>query len=245
VVGCTSGSANPQARDYLFKILNSEVMSIADAVSWHPLYGNIPDNGQYPDYYANYPSLMASIIDTAKQNGFQGEFIAAEISYYGGSTCGGCDTIDQSYSEVIWAKYLARGIILHFGNDVAAGVGGMTSQRPVQYNTIRNIANVFSGIHAEEFAAEVQVESKDFKAFTFAGMDGSRLVALWTDGVAVDDDPGIPSMITIPGFAGWNATGIDILNGFEQELVTGDENGSLVIKDLLIKDYPVVIRLSK
>ncbi len=244
VVGCTSGSANPQSREYLFKILNSDVMPIADAVSWHPLYGNIPNEGQSPDYYASYPSLMADIMDTAKQNGFKGEFIAAEMSY-GGPNCGGCDTTDPSYSEVVWAKYLSRGIVLHLGNDVSAGLGGMTSTRPVHYNTIRNIANVFAGIHAEEFVIDVQTESKNLKAFTFAGTDGSKLAALWTDGVAVDDDPGIPSAITIPGLSGWDATGVDILNGFEQELITSDENGNLVIRDLLIKDYPVIIRLSR
>jgi hypothetical protein len=61
----------------------------------------------------------------------------------------------------------------------------------------------------------------------------------------MDDDPGIPSTITIPGFVGWNASGIDILNGFEQKLITSDENGNLVIRDLLVKDYPIIIRLSK
>jgi hypothetical protein len=244
VVGCTSSSANPQSREYLFKILNADLMPIADAVSWHPLYGNIPNVGQYPDYYASYPSLMANIIDTAKQNGFQGEFIVGEINY-GGSNCGGCDTTDPSYTEIVWAKYMARGIILHFGNDIAAGIGGMTSLRHVHYNAIRNIANVFAGTHVDEFAIDIQTESKNFKAFTFAGTEGSNLIALWTDDAAVNDDPGIPSTITIPGFADWNATGIDILNGFEQKLITGDENGNLVIHDFLLKDYPIIIRLSK
>jgi hypothetical protein len=59
------------------------------------------------------------------------------------------------------------------------------------------------------------------------------------------DDPGVASTITIPGFAGWNATGIDMLNGFEQKLTTSTENGNLIIRDLLIKDYPIIIRLSK
>jgi hypothetical protein len=244
IVGCTSGSANPQSREYLFKILNTDVMPIADVVSWHPLYGNVPGSGQDPDYYASYPSLMATIMDTARQNGFRGEFMVGEISY-GGPSCGGCDVVDPSYSETIWAKYTARGIVLHFGNDVAAGTGGMSSLRLIHYNTIRNIANVFSGVRAEKFTVEIQTEATNYKAFTFTGSDGSRLIALWTDGAAVENDPGIPSNITLPSFSGWNATGIDILNGFEQKLVTGDENGSLVIPDLLIKDYPVVIRLSK
>ena len=244
VVGCTSGTVNPQSREYLFKILNSDVMQIADVVSWHPLYGNIPDSGQYPEYFAAYPSLLADIMDTARKNGFQGEFIAGEISY-GGSQCGGCDVVDPTYTEVVWAKYTARGIILHFGNDVAVSLGGMSSQRLIQFNTIRNIANVFSGMRADEFAVEAQTESANYKMFTFAGSDGSRLVALWADGVAANDDPGIPSTITIPGFAGWKATGIDVLNGFEQGLITEDENGNLVISDFLLKDYPIIIRLSQ
>ena len=244
VVGCTSGTVNPQSREYLFKILNSDVMQIADVVSWHPLYGNIPDSGQYPEYFAAYPSLLADIMDTARKNGFQGEFIAGEISY-GGSQCGGCDVVDPTYTEVVWAKYTARGIILHFGNDVAVSLGGMSSQRLIQFNTIRNIANVFSGMRADEFTVEAQTESANYKIFTFAGSDGSRLVALWADGVAANDDPGIPSTITIPGFAGWKATGIDVLNGFEQGLITDDENGNLVISDFLLKDYPIIIRLSQ
>jgi parallel beta-helix repeat protein len=243
VVGCTSGSANPQAQDYLFKILNSDLMPIADAVSWHPLYGNIPDSGSNPEYYASYPSLLDSIIQTAKRNGFKGEFIAGEISY-GGPECGGCDVVSSSYVEVVWAKYTARGIILHFGNDVAVSVGGLSSQRIVHYNTVRNIANVFSGVRVNKFAVEVQTESTNYKMFTFAGSDGNKLIALWTDGVAVNDDSGISSTITIPGFAGWKVIGIDVLNGFEQGLITKDENGDLVISDFLLKDYPIIIRLS-
>lgn len=244
VVGCTSGTVNPQSREYLFKILNSDVMQIADVVSWHPLYGNIPDSGQYPEYFAAYPSLLADIMDTARKNGFQGEFIAGEISY-GGSQCGGCDVVDPTYTEVVWAKYTARGIILHFGNDVAVSLGGMSSQRLIQFNTIRNIAYVFSGMRADEFTVEAQTESVNYKIFTFAGSDGNRLVALWADGVAANDDPGIPSTITIPGFAGWKATGIDVLNGYEQGLIIDDENGDLVISDFLLKDYPIIIRLSQ
>jgi hypothetical protein len=122
---------------------------------------------------------------------------------------------------------------------------GLSSQRRIHFNTIRNIANVFSGVYAEDFAVEVQTESQNFKAFTFAGVDGSRLIAIWTDGIAVNDDTGIPSIIVLPGFSGWNATGIDILNGFEQKLISNNENGNLVFHDLLIKDYPIIIRLSK
>jgi len=53
------------------------------------------------------------------------------------------------------------------------------------------------------------------------------------------------STVNIPGFSNWTAMGIDIFNGIEQELIVRSENGNLVIQDLLIKDYPIIIRLSK
>lgn len=244
IVGGISGMMHPSAREYLFKILNSDIMLLADGVSWHPLFGNIPNSGQYPDYYTSYPSLLEKIISTAKQNGFQGEFIASEIGYRG-PRCGGCDINDPSFSDIVSAKYAARGLILHFSNHVMAGAGGISSERPVHFNTMRNIANVFAGVSAEDFAVRVQTEAKNLIVFTFTKTDRSKLIALWTDGVAVDEDSGVPSTLTIPGFAGWNATGIDTLNGFEQKLVISSENGNLIIRDLLIKDYPIVIQLSK
>jgi len=245
VVGCTTGTDNPRSREYLFEILNSEVMQIADVVSWHPLYDKFPDSEQDPDYYAKYPSLLADIMDTARKNGFQGEFIAGEISY-GGDRCAGCTVADPSYTETVRAKYTARGIILHFGNDVAVSYAVISSPHQfILFNSIRNIANVFSGVAAEEFVVEIQTETQNIKAFTFSGTDGSKLVALWSDDRAVEDDPGTPSTIIFPGFSGWVATGIDILNSFEQELITTNENGKLVISNFLIKDYPIIIRLSK
>jgi hypothetical protein len=245
VVGNTSGSDNPRSREYLFKILNSDLMQIADVVSWHPLFDKFPDSEQDPGYYASYPALLADIVETARKNGFQGEFLAGEI-YYGGDRCSGCTAADPTYTETIKAKYTARGILLHFGNDMAVTYAVIsTPHNYVMFNTIRNIANVFTGVHAEAFAVNIQTEAQNIKTFTFVGADGSKLVALWTDDKAVEDDPGVPSTITLPGFSGWKAAGIDILNGFEQKLITTNESGNLVIHDFLIKDYPIIIRFSK
>lgn len=244
VVGCTSGTDNPRSREYLFKILNSDLMQIADVVSWHPLYDKYPGSEQDPGYYVNYPSLLADIMDTARVNGFQGEFLAGEI-HYASDRCAGCTGADPTYTETVKAKYTARAIIMHFGNDVAVTLAAMSSGRHTHYNTIRYIANVFAGVAPEQFAVDIQTVAQNIKVFTFTRPDGSKLVALWTDGKAVEDNLGIPATITLPGFSGWRASGIDILNGFEQELISTDENGNLIIRDFLMMDYPVIIRLSK
>jgi len=80
-------------------------------------------------------------------------------------------------------------------------------------------------------------------SFGFSLPNGDRLFALWTDGVAVDDDPGVPSTLTFPGTSAQKVIGIDVLHGFEQELIIENENGDLVIHNFLIKDYPIILRL--
>ena len=39
-------------------------------------------------------------------------------------------------------------------------------------------------------------------------------------------------------------SGIGVLNGFEQELITSVEDGKVVIRNLVIKDYPILLGLS-
>lgn len=236
-------TANPGPRDYLFKILESELMDLADIVSWHPFYGNIPGAGKYPEYYAGYRLLLDQIKDTARAHGFQGEFIADELSY-SSEVCGGCEQ-SGSVSEIQAAKYTARVVTLHRGSDVMAGVGGISSARSLHYSTLQNLDNVLAGAEAAPFNVKVQTTVKDVKLYTFGRNDGSMLVAIWNDGPAADEDPGVPSTISIPGFANWQATGIDVLNGFEQELIQEGHAGLLTINGFLLKDYPIFIRLSK
>jgi len=70
-----------------------------------------------------------------------------------------------------------------------------------------------------------------------------RMFALWTNGVAVEDDPGVNSTLTFAGTSAQKVIGIDVLHGFEQELIFVIENGNLEIRDFLIKDYPIILRL--
>lgn len=79
--------------------------------------------------------------------------------------------------------------------------------------------------------------------FGFSLPNGDRLFATWTDGVAVDDDPGVSATLTFSGTSAQKVIGIDVLRGFEQELINEMEGGNLVIRDFLIKDYPIILRL--
>jgi hypothetical protein len=81
-------------------------------------------------------------------------------------------------------------------------------------------------------------------SYSFSLPNGDQLVALWTDGVAVEEDPGVPATLTLPGFSAQKVVGIDVLNGFEQQIITSMEDGNVVIRNLLVKDYPIILRLT-
>ena len=92
---------------------------------------------------------------------------------------------------------------------------------------------------------KIENEPLDTATYAFELPDGSFLFAFWTNGVAQDKDSGIATTLTFPDQSAHVAVGIDVLYGFEQELITDMENGNLVIRDLLVRDYPFLIKIIK
>ena len=101
-----------------------------------------------------------------------------------------------------------------------------------------------SGNESINMAVELDVDFEPVAYCAFRFSDGDRMIAIWTDAIAVDDDPGVPATITFPGLTAGTVTGIDVLHGFEQELVFDTDGNDTVIRHLLVKDYPILIRLS-
>ena len=230
---------DPLGRDFLFEILRSDVLPLVDVVSLHPMFGPSPEFE--PQYYYDYPSLVQQIKDTASAHGFRGEYRGDELQWTS-PDCPTCNP-EPSYSRVKAAKYSARGIVMHLGMDLAVTYAGGTVSSPA-LAVLQNLCTLLAGARPISLTMEIQSEATNIRSYSFSLPNGDKLLALWTDVVAVDDDPGIEATITLPDFSAKKVTGIDVLNSFDQELVTSIEDGSLVIHDLLIKDYPVIIRLS-
>jgi len=243
VVGATAAFREENTREYLFGILKSDVMPLVDGISFHPMYGDA--SPQYDEeYYYNYPSLVQEIKDTASARGFKGEFIADELNYRTQRN----PNIDEpwTYSEIVAAKYYARGIIINLGLNLTVGLCEM---EPGNYDLpkmrlVRNIATVMAGAKPIILPMEVQSEASNIVSYGFSLANGDKLLALWTDGVAVDDDTGVNTTLTLLGFSAQRVTGIDVLNGFEQQMMTNIEDGNLVTQNLLVKDYPIILRLT-
>jgi len=84
----------------------------------------------------------------------------------------------------------------------------------------------------------------DTEAYAFSLADGSYLLGLWAEGIVEDFDPGVEGNIYFEGIEAQRVTVIDMLNGVEQEFTFDyDEKGDLVILDLMLKDYPLMIKL--
>ncbi len=102
-----------------------------------------------------------------------------------------------------------------------------------------------AGTNPVNLPVEILSEIGQTVSYAFSLPNGDKYLAIWNDNIAVDEDPGNPMTIKITGYSGWQAKGIDTHLGYEQNLITKDENGDLIIEDLLIKDYPIIIQLSK
>jgi len=243
-VGGTTGLSNPDSQDYLFSILESDIMPLVDIVSWHPFYGNSPETDA--GYYFAYPSIVQKIKDTATSYGFTGEYAAEEMNWRPSSD----RSNDQPspYSELESAKYQIRGIIMHLGMDVIAGNLRIPSDPPPLPNhyvettfAVRNLSTLMVGWKPENLFA-IDSEESNIKHYGFTSTNGDRLLAIWVDNAAVDDYPGLNATLTIENMSAQNVIGIDVLNGFQQELIVEEEDGNLIIPDLLIKDFPIIIK---
>jgi hypothetical protein len=233
------------ARDYLFTLLNSDVMPLFDVISWHPMYDAAPDIEFFGGYYYEYPSIIQEIKQTASAHGFQGEYWGTELTWCS-EEFPACKPADQPWgvhNDIQSAKYYARGIVMQLGLDVGVGLGGFQKYALWSYPTIRNLNTVMAGARPVSLTGNTQGKATNIVSYSFSLPDGDRLFALWTNGPAVDDDPGVSTALTFPGLSAQKVIGIDVLDGFEQELIAETENGNLTIPNLLVKDYPIIVRL--
>jgi hypothetical protein len=115
---------------------------------------------------------------------------------------------------------------------------------PWSQRAIGNLYKVLAGTEPISLVVEFEDEPTNAVANGFSLPNGDMLFALWTNGEAVYDDPGVRTTLTFPGLSAQKVVVIDALNGFEQELIRGAENGNLVIPNIFVMDYPIILRIN-
>lgn len=224
-----------------------------DAIGWHPLVS--------PD--AAYVAAVKDFKSKAETLGFHGVYQATEIysaSLYPPGP-------PQYVSEMQYAKQIARLLICHNGLGMMAApchphLTGfpcwsnhvrltwptqtlIPCQGAASYYVWRTMATIMECFRARDFPVSFAGQPNLMK-FTFAGGDGRQLlIAAWNPAVLVDGISEVQCDLRMQGVAANQATAIDIFNGTEQKLNMTVVGGATVIPDLLIKDYPVLIRIVK
>ena len=233
-----------------------------DLIGWHPFYQTDPDTPSYREYAANVRAFQ----EWAASLGFRGECSASEYNWganypqpakphwWGASEC----------SELEKAKLVAQVSVLH----TALGVGSFFCEvwgnptypldlslmrrgfnadpvTPLQpqaaYYAMRNLATALDGCRPAEFACEV-TGAEGIQVYPMAS-PGQRWLALWRSGRPVDSMPGVPVDLHLPLCA--EVVGYDCLSGCEQELVAETAGDRTVVRGLLVRDYPLLVRFAQ
>jgi hypothetical protein len=103
---------------------------------------------------------------------------------------------------------------------------------------------LMAGVEPAELVVEIESTVDNIMSYSFSTLEGDRLLAVWTNGIAVDNDPGVEATITIPDFSTREVVCIDLLNNLEQELIFEMADGNLMVSNLVVKDYPLIIKFS-
>ena len=133
---------------------------------------------------------------------------------------------------------------MHRGMGIWAGIGVNDTIRPF-VRVVRNLTTVLDGAEPEPLDVRIQTTAEDVMSYGFVLPNGDRLFALSKNDVATDHGSVVPATLTFLGPRATGAVGIDVLEGFQQELVTRQTEGGLVVEDLLVEDYPIFVRVIK
>lgn len=242
-------------RDWMWGVLASELMATVDGFSWHPMYGAAPSEDprgvrqpeipQLANYWESYPSLVGEIKAAAGASGFDGEFIAEELGWrLAGDVGDGLEPV--GFSAVSSVKYYIRGIVINLGLDVRVA-SGFTREGDdgLSQRVVAALCTVMAGARPLEVDVVFDDAGAEVRYYAFGLPDGAKLLAVWTDGSAVDEDPGILATVTLPNLEAGAATAVDVLYDLEQELTFHVDGGDTTIPNLYIRDYPLMIRITE
>lgn len=227
--------------NYLRNLLKSGVAPLADAVSWHPFYGNRADD----PYYQDYPQMVRSIQELAVSQGFHGEFITEESVWRTASDQ--LDPMVQRVTEQVATKYFLRAIVMQRGLGIIVTIALPGAHDPTlpKVQAIHNLCDILAGAIPVNMPIYIQNNTSTLDSYTFSLPNGDVLIALWADEIPVDVNTGVNSALIIPGFSAQQVMVIDVVHGDQQQATVTWDGTNLVISNLLVKDYPIILRLTK
>lgn len=237
--------------DFVFQLIESDIISEVEGISWHPFYGNAPGldlEGWPPNYWEDYPALLRQLEAEARAHGFRGEFMAEEMNWL--TPLNAPPLGYAGHDAIPAAKYLGRAIVLHRGMGAWSGLAESYSVHP-KGPTVRNLADLLAEAEPTTMTLSLSTSATNTVTHTFGSPRG-EMVAFWDDDVAANS--------LAPGSRGQIVTAtlsiladpeqdlivriIDPLNGLQQEAEVTRQGEQLKLPDLVLKDYPLMVVVS-
>ena len=235
-----------------------------DEIGWHPLYQTDPE--RLKGYAADVRALRTWL----GAAGFRGHSMVTEWNYSAlypplsdadaaRAWCGGFRATEMEkakYVAQVFTRHTALGLESFFCEMYFPqfGVLDLSLLRrsfdadpiaPLQpqaaYYVTRNLATMLDGLEPGELEYSIDRAPPNLEAFALKAPDG-RALAIWLGGRAKDRCEGVPVDVHLKG--PWRkAVGYDPMNGVCQELSVTQSGDAALLKGILVRDWPLVIRL--
>jgi hypothetical protein len=246
VLVSTSSYTDESTPEYSMKILQSDVIALADAISLHTV-----NNDTSPvfrsEYYYDYDAMWKNIKQVAEANGFHGEYIADELNYRSNYSLNlQPESGDyHPYEPEIAAKYIGRMIAINLGLDISVGTSGTNANaRPFEGNMIRNMAYLFDGLHASSFPLNIDSASNLIRYYTFVDEDGNKYIAIWDDGEAKVTSDSFASSIVVEDASAISVIAMDPFNSTTQEMKFSNIENKVLLDGITITDFPTIYKIA-
>jgi hypothetical protein len=258
----------PPGSQYLsdsLKNLGPDVARFVDAFGWH-----ISGYRAGTPRYQIYPQDFRDFRKAAEAAGFSGLYMATE--FWEGAPYPARPITEGGYgkdrfTEVQKAKDTARIFLINRGLGILAfqcdtwkdgmpcGAGVLrnsftsdpiyTLQPEPLYYVIRTLSTIMDGAKPTTLKVEFSSEGEGLENYNFSLPGKGLLVGIWLPGDSRDEHPGVKTDVVVKGVRAGQVVGIDTLNGFEQELEFRQEGDQVVVPSVLIRDYPLMIRIGQ
>ena len=246
VIPSSSSYIYQECQEYTRQILQSDIVKLADVIALHAV-NNDASPEFHSDYYYHYDAMWDEIKEMAENSGFTGEYIADELDYRSPHSMS-LQPVEgdyHPYDPVIAAKYIGRMIAINRGMDITVGTSGTNSyERRMEGKIIRNMGYLLDGLEADHLPVHVSEEAEKIRYYTFSDKDNNYYVTIWNDSEAKVKDQGTASTITISDCISDSAAVLDPFHSMTQELNIETDGTDIRIDKVMIRDYPVIIKLS-
>jgi len=247
ILPSTGNYVDSDSREFSQAILNSDLVKQADFIALHTC-NNDASPEFLKDYYYGYDVMWNGIKATAEKNGFHGRYIVDGLTYRSKYIFSIQPEIGNyhPYESEVAAKYYGRMMAINRGMDISLGLGGTNAyERVCEGRMIRNLSYLLEGLEVFSFPVNVESDSKLVRYYTFKDAQGNLYLTIWNDNAAAVNYDGIECNISIPNTASKSVLVMDPFNAFQQKLVTVNNGGDLMLEKVVLKDYPMVIKISR